>query len=198
MPALLSILIPTLQNRAALLQRLMSSIEPHRDPAKIVILKLLDRGQETTGRKRQRLLEAAQTPYVAFVDDDDDLSPDYFPLVLAAMEKSPDVVGFKLAQFDGKERSATAWHSVDAKGVKDRGWWSEEGSKGQQFHYRWPNHLNPIRTEIARAVGYSDKTYGEDSDYSMRLRERFPALVEEYIPEELYLYLRRVRRVAVA
>ena len=37
------------------------------------------------------------------------------------------------------------------------------------IQYRPCNHLNPVRTSIARQIGFADKNHGEDSDYSDRL-----------------------------
>ena len=40
-------------------------------------------------------------------------------------------------------------------------------SEGTQ--YRPANHLNPVRTEIAKKIGFPEKNFGEDADYSDKL-----------------------------
>jgi glycosyltransferase involved in cell wall biosynthesis len=43
---------------------------------------LMDNKRRTVGEKRDALLRAAKGNYVAFVDDDDFISPDYVSLIL--------------------------------------------------------------------------------------------------------------------
>lgn len=176
----LTILIPTLRAREASFRRLVDSF-----PTGVPVLHLSDDGQETTGRKRQRLLESATTPYVAFVDDDDELTVDYFPCIMDALAQAPDVVGFILHQFDGGKFAAESIHSVTSLN------WRTEKRDGKITHFRTPNHLNPVRREMALSVGYIDKTIGEDSDYSRRLFEKYPNMREIFIDRPLYRYMRR-------
>lgn len=153
-----------------------------------MLLKLRDDGDETIGMKRQRLLQSADTPYVAFVDDDDLVSPDYVSRIVGAIrEHDPDVIGFRLAQYDDGDLAAKTVHSVAAKT------WHTEWTPGQlPLHYRTPNHLNPVRREMALSIGYDDtRNFGEDSDYSNRLFEKYPQMKEHFIDAELYLYYRR-------
>lgn len=185
---LFTILIPTLRCRRALLDRLLHAFRPQLDD-RVRILKLEDEGEETTGAKRRRLLAAAATPYVAFFDDDDLPSDDYWPRIAEALEEDPDVVGFRLRQYDDDLLVARAVHSVTC-----RQWGMTHGEDGLRLYQRTPNHLNPVRTEMAQAVGFPDITFGEDAEYSRRLISRFPDMQEKFIDAELYLYLRRSSR----
>lgn len=54
-------------------------------------------------------------------------------------------------------------------------------------YYRNPNHLNPVKKELAIQVPYKEINFGEDKDYSERL---FPLLkTEVYISGIIYYYL---------
>jgi hypothetical protein len=55
--------------------------------------------------------------------------------------------------------------------------------------YRKCNHLNPVKTKIARQVRYNEISYGEDSDYSTRLYQSELLKSETYIGKILYHYL---------
>jgi len=192
----LAILIPTLPERRELLARLLRRLRPQRHGVQVVTLS--DRGDLLIGEKRQRLLEDPRVtaPYVAFVDDDDLVSPDYCPRVLAAIAGGADVVGFRLqCYFDG-ELEGEAIHSLSM------GTWLHEPGKFDEarnhrtlsLYRRTPNHLNPIRRELALSVGYRAMRTGEDADYSRRLFDRHGATMKEhFIDAYLYHYYCRAK-----
>lgn len=104
----LSILICGTPARAAskalpLVGRLLAQLYP--DDKRVEVLYLLDNKKRSVGAKRQALLDIARGYYVAFVDDDDDISPDYCQSILAAIvscPESPDVVTFdQIANING-------------------------------------------------------------------------------------------------
>jgi glycosyl transferase family 2 len=67
-------------------------------------LVLIDNKRRTVGEKRDSLLRAARGEYVAFVDDDDDVSDDYVDAILTAAVRKPDVITFRQrASVDGKK-----------------------------------------------------------------------------------------------
>ena len=57
---------------------------------------------------------------------------------------------------------------------------------GTQF--RTPNHLNTIKTSIARQVRYPEISHGEDQDYSHRLWNSGLMKTEALIGERMYIY----------
>lgn len=190
----LAILIPTLPERADFLARLMRRLQPQVDSSggRIVVQTLITEsernGGPTTGSKRQILTEQHGADYQCFIDDDDDVSDEYCPKILTALDTGCDVVGFRLRHFmDGVQTGWTV-HSVVSGG-----WGQRPGIDGLMEYYRTPNHLNPIRREMALAVGYPDRTIGEDADYSTRLFEKFPNMRESFIDAFLYDYLCRTK-----
>jgi len=191
---LLSILIPTLPDRRPLLGRLWERLRPQVDAAggAVAVLPLPDDGKLTVGRKRQLLLQAAATPYVAFVDDDDLVSDDYCPCVLEGLRAGADVVGFRLNHYTDGVLTGHAIHSLRVSEWK----YEHDPAAGLYFYERTPNHLNPIRRELALSIGYKSLDTGEDADYSRRLFERHGATMREhFVDAPLYHYFYRLREV---
>lgn len=90
----LSILIPHLAHRdvTPLLTKLLDQAAGH--PVEVLIE--TDSGELTSGQKRNKLMQQAKGEYVAFVDDDDDVSSIYVSSLLQGVRASPDVVSFNL------------------------------------------------------------------------------------------------------
>lgn len=147
------------------------------DRERVEILMLTDTKSMTTGDKRNRMLELAQGEYVAFVDDDDRLDPEYLIDILAAIdEHRPDVVTFQaMVSLAGAPPKACIYSLR----------YQRDANRAMRYE-RLPNHLCAVRAELARKVGFPAKQCGEDSDYASRLR---PLLTtEHYIPKPLYFY----------
>ena len=181
MTPLLSILICTIPERSALFAKLLSHIS---DQIAVdgnraeVLFDDRPKGALSVGAKRQALLERAQGDYVCFVDDDDWVSNAYVKRLCDACKAGTDCVGFKIhCNFD---RQRTAMASASLKYAK----W---GDNVDGFRYvRSPYHKTPVKRSIALQVGFQDKRYAEDYDYSVRL---YPLLkTEQYINEVMYFY----------
>jgi len=91
----LSILIATLGQRRDLFGRLMFGLMPQVEAAggRVKVLAYWDNGEADLAAKRQALVEACETDYLCFVDDDDTVTDDYVASVLGALETRPDFVG---------------------------------------------------------------------------------------------------------
>lgn len=189
MKPLLSILIPTLRDRRKFLRRLLDRFEPQLcDSMKLVAIEgeSSDNRGPTIGERRQKMIEECDTPYLCFFDDDDLPSGDYCESIHEALKTNPDVVGFRLKQYTDGDLTGLTIHSI-----KEGGWRDEIGDDGLYRHYRTPNHLNPVRTDLAKQAGFPDMTMGEDAVYSTNLR---PLLkTEVFIDKYLYEYFYRVR-----
>jgi glycosyltransferase involved in cell wall biosynthesis len=113
----------------------------------------------TTGKKRNILLQKSEGKYVVFIDDDDLVSDRYVELIMDCLNtnKEVDCVGINgVISFDGKDEKK--WFIS-----KDYGKWFEN----QQGYYRTPNHITPIKRNIAINVMFPEVTHGEDYVYSM-------------------------------
>lgn len=171
-----SILICSLSSRADKLQRLMNVLEAQKNDAVEILIKT-DNGEIPIGKKRNLLLEEATGDYVAFIDDDDLVAEDYVKKIIEALETRPDCCGIQgIITFQGQDPRMFI-HSLKYKE------WFEQNN----IYYRCPNHLNPVKRELALQVRFPETNFGEDKDYSTRL---FPLLKEErFISGVVYHYL---------
>lgn len=91
---ILSILTPAVPSRMQQLEKLCAELSRQIGSLPVEHLTLLDNKRRTVGEKRDALLRAARGQYVAFVDDDDAVRPDYIAKLLAATKTNPDVITF--------------------------------------------------------------------------------------------------------
>ncbi|HSZ58520.1 MAG TPA: hypothetical protein VK797_22830 [Tepidisphaeraceae bacterium] len=164
----LAILICHLNHRVGQLQRLMDRLSAQCSITEISIFIHTDAGEKPVGQKRNELLRGPQEwsiPYCSFIDDDDLVTDDYCPRILTALQENPDVVGLEgLLVRPAPAKPETFIHSMQYSR------WFETGPPGSKTYFRPPNHLNPVKTELAIATGFKPLTHGEDRDYSHRLR----------------------------
>lgn len=187
----LTILIPTLEDRKDLLLRLMRVLEPQCDKEGVAIIQYCDNREITTGAKRNCLLDACKTEYSAFIDDDDVVSTDYCELVLQGINTGADCIGFK-GQMTGMGRHTNDFIISDRYPA-----WSETRTV-PKVYFRPILHLSPIKTDIARQIKYEDKSFGEDADYSMRLKKSGLIKKEYFIDKHLYFYQYNHRKTIAA
>jgi hypothetical protein len=183
----LSICICTLPARRVQLDRLLDHLWAQ-------ILTKCPRGVEvvvdsregiTIGQKRQALLERARGAFVAFIDDDDLVAFNYIERVVSALQTSPNIDCVALNGIittDG-ERPERFEHSL-----KYTEWGKTDG-----IHRRSPNHLNPIRRELALKASFPSVNHAEDFEYSKRL---LPLLKNEVSTgiQPLYYYFYRTKK----
>lgn len=181
-PLWLSLCICTLPARRQKLDWLLSYLydQIQRDASREVEVLLDDRPIITIGEKRQALLERAKGHFVAFIDDDDGIAPDYLSRVVGALRANPDA---DCTSLEGVMTTDGARPEVFRHSVQFDGWFTKEG-----VHYRTPNHLNAIKRELALQVGFVAKNHGEDHEFSKNLR---PLLKKEVSTGDdiLYFYL---------
>lgn len=177
----LSILILTIPERADKLKRLLDVLQPQvPESVEIIVKEELPSGEggPTIGANRNAAVADSIGEYICFVDDDD-LVPEYYvERILKAIDTKPDVVGMSGHYIVGQNKPQLFVHSMQYKE-----WLTVDG-----VHQRCPNHLNPVKREIALQVPYPEKNHGEDQDYSMAL---LPLLKTEVMVDGImYFYLK--------
>jgi glycosyltransferase involved in cell wall biosynthesis len=184
---ILSLLIPTLELRrpqfSALHDALAQQIAQAHLESDVEILSLCDDGSQPTGAKRNALLERATGEFVAFVDDDDQVSADYVARICDAIRRHPgiDCVGIKgIVTFRGSHPRLFV-HSIR---------YSDYSSAGG-IYTRPPYHLNPIRRSIAAAYRFQEVYYSEDIDWAIRILRDGRLRSEEFVDAILYHYFSR-------
>lgn len=132
----------------------------------------------TIGAKRHGLVQSSNDKFIVFIDDDDMISDDYVEKIVDVIYENPniDCIGIKgKITFDGSGEKK--WEIS-----KDFGSWYEADS----CYFRTPNHISPVRLDIAKKVGFPNISNGEDYAYSMGI---LPYLHNEIkIDKEIYHY----------
>lgn len=189
----LSILICSLARREKFLQRLANCLKPQLCN-RVEVLAAIDNGEITIGEKRNNLLKKSTGRYVAFVDDDDMISDKYVELILKATDKNPDVIGMHLLMYYDDQLAGLTYHSTQYNVWSDR---KSNVDKRLTFYYRNPNHLNPIKRELALEIGFPHQSMSEDDLYSQGLQKTFDKMKhvsEVFIHEPIYYYLVRTNK----
>ncbi|MGJ5818491.1 glycosyltransferase family 2 protein [Paludibaculum fermentans] len=186
---LLSILIPTLESRAGLYQRLTSELQRQVEAAglqsEVEILGHCDDGTIPIGAKRNTLLQRSQGRYVVFTDDDDQVSANYVSLIAQALRANPDVdcLGIRVLIYFRGAHPSEATHSIQYTDLS-----SQSGR-----YFRPPYILNPIRRDIAIRYPFAEVRYSEDFDWAMRMVKDRALQREVMLEPVLYHYYSRRR-----
>ena len=136
----------------------------------IELLYLMDNKRRSVGAKRNALLAMAQGEYISFVDDDDDVAPDYVQKIHAAIAKARktdiDVICFpqratlspagvihectySLAHY--KQRKPDKRRLLAAGPAENTLLWTGP-----------PSHTMAWRREIVQDILFPEKNFGED------------------------------------
>lgn len=181
----LSILTPSVQNRITdkllkLIDKINSQIDKHNFKKKVEHLILIDNKIQTIGRKRDNLVQSAVGKYVAFVDDDDDISDDYILELINAIEKNDgvDVITFKQNCFIDKYPKSIAVFGLNNE--------QQSYSPGATFT-RKPYHICAWKRSLVRDYHFSYINYGEDFDWIKQLWN--VAKTEFFIDKILHAYV---------
>lgn len=181
---ILSILIPTLPERVDKFNKLFFDInfQLEMQNAFGLVEVLIDEAPKgkSIGKKRNELLEKAQGEYICFIDDDDKVSNDYIRLILKALKQKPDCVSLKgVITFNG-ENPKIFEHSIKYKEYKT--------TENAITYERYPNHLNVIKSSIAKQFKFPEINFGEDTDWATQIKKSGLLKKEYYIDEILYYY----------
>ncbi len=193
---LLSILICTIPGREQMFQSLLAELKkqyyglPHKEYRQAVEILFNDNPDTIVGTKRNQLLHAADGRFVVFIDDDDEISPDYLFEILETAFNNPNVdcIGMRgVITFDGVGKRnwiITKDSMRNVNGTREY-WFEHQGCNDKESYYsRTPNHISPVRKEIAIINGFPAKNFSEDFDYSMGV---LPYLKKQAVIDK-YLY----------
>jgi glycosyltransferase involved in cell wall biosynthesis len=121
----------------------------------VEILYLVDNKTRTVGAKRNALMQIARGTYVSYVDDDDEVSPDYVErLAQAAASGKADVIVFPIrVTLDGGQEGVVE-PSVKAP--------EQEEFKPGGITKRRPIQIACWRRELVHKIKFPDVQWGED------------------------------------
>jgi hypothetical protein len=179
-----SICILSIPEREEKLKRLCMTLKeyiPCYYEHRLQIIVNIDDKVKTIGKKRQECLDSSIGKYISFIDDDDLVSESYIKKLLRIIENTNyDGIGFCGMLYRKHKPALLFCHSA---GNLD----SFKDSKGTQ--HRPLNHLNLIKTDIAKQIGFPDINRGEDSNFWERLAKSNLLKTHIYIEEIMYHYL---------
>ena len=178
----LSICILSLSDRLHHLTNLLSLI--YQQPKHLLdtteILILSDNRVRTIGVKRNELLDTAKGDYIVFIDDDDDITPEYLTEVYKGIDMGVDAIGIM-----GIYAPVVGAHKP-FKCSKDYEW-----TENPDAYYRSIQHICPIKTEIARSVRYDDINFTEDKLYADKLHGKIATDYASEVPIYYYKYVQK-------
>src|ERR1700734_2404306 len=201
---LLSILIPTVKERQEMLKALLNRLgylasqisgpfvvpdlgamsidgfiynEMRLTFGEIEIIRLEDNKEAEIGRKRELLYKIASGKYSFQLDDDDDISDEFFSIIMQAIEFDKDCITYQeRVRINGDQ--FTSDHSLQYDD------WAE---KINGFDYvRTPFMKSVIKTKIARSVPVPYLRFGEDHEWAKTIKTHLQT--EIHIDKELYYY----------
>jgi glycosyltransferase involved in cell wall biosynthesis len=175
MNPVLSILTPAIWNRDSA-KFLAAAISEQIGSGPVEHLVLFDNCARTIGAKRQALVDIARGKYIAFVDDDDDISPDYVARLLAAAETGAHVITFRQrAIYNGLESEVHF-------GINNQDGPFTPGG----ITLRAPWHVCAWKRERVAGCLFSESNYGEDLVWCVQARKR--ARTAHHIDTVLHTY----------
>lgn len=142
------------------------------------------RGGLTIGEKRNIGLQSATGKYHCFVDCDDELWNGYINKQVEGCMLDCDCVAFKGNYYEDNKFINPFEHSI----VHDRYWQDEKG------FYRFPNHLNAIRTDIAKIFPFDEINHSEDTNWALKINESGLLKTEAKIEGTVYDYYFRTNK----
>lgn len=155
---LLSILVCTVLERKQQFEELKAEFERQIGDLPIEFLYEQDNKQISVGAKRQKLLERSKGRWIVFFDDDDFPEGWYVSEIVEALKTEPDCLGYLIKMTTNLEREQVCCHSLR---------YPEWKTNVDGYDYvRNITHFNVCRRDIAIAIGFPDKRFGEDQVYS--------------------------------
>ena len=158
-------------------QRLIEILEPQ-VTKEVEILTLRDAGEVEIGVKRNTLLLRANGKYLCFIDDDDYISENYISEVMEGIKKNVDCCSLVGEITTNGTDPRMFVHSMDYVEYATRG----------NVYYRPPNHLNVIRSSIAKKFRFPAINHGEDTDWAMAICRSGILKSEHKIKKTIYFY----------
>jgi hypothetical protein len=177
----LTILIPTLPGRSVFFERLVNELfrQMSENGAQFKISANDDTGIDI-GTKRNLMMSAVDTDYMAFFDDDDMPGPNYIKHMMEGIAKGVDCCSLTGTYTKDGQNPTKFVHSIQY----DRLFTGDDG-----VFYRPIMHINCLKTEHARKVWFPEWRYSEDSKWAMDLMHLGVLKTEHVIDEVIYNYL---------
>jgi hypothetical protein len=177
---ILSILTPSVPERIdSHLKTLLEKLKKQIGDKNVEHLVFLDNKKRSIGYKREALVDIAKGKYMAFVDDDDDISDDYVDSLLEGTKSNADVITFKQKCLVNNNIPSVINFSLNNK--------VNQEYFPNSIIQRMPFHVCAWRSEIAKKHKFTDKNYSEDWFWSQQLIK--DAKTEYHIDKIIHTYI---------
>lgn len=174
----LSILIPSITERCDRLKALVSKIEEQAEGENVEIVSIVDNRKCSVGEKRENLLKISHGEYVAYVDDDDDISDNYIEEILKAIyENDVDVITF----------NTLARINEDPEVIVEMRLGQEDEQLCHPVTKRSAWHTCAWKRELVKEVDFAKTNYGED--YHWVRQCNLLGKTEHHIDKILHYYI---------
>jgi len=183
----LDILIPSLENRSESLHRLKeeltNQIEANNLTQVVNIRTNIDGGQKHIGVKRNELIRSSFADYVCFLDDDDWIDAQYVLSQYYGCTQGKDCVELRGIYTENGLNPKPFFHSI-----KYESYYSKDGN-----YFRPPNHLNAIKRELVLKIKFAEVSFGEDTDWALRVAHEKLLKTEAENTKFIYQYLYKTK-----
>lgn len=163
----LSILIPSLESRTDMLATLKADFFRQIIACNAIddveVLTEIDNGEMSIGTKRNILLSKASGKYLCFHDDDDAPASTYIEKIIKCISSDCDNCSMTgVITWDGQNPELFE-HSIKYKEYKTN------FTTSAIRYERYPNHLNVIKSSIAKQFKFPEISHGEDTDWATQI-----------------------------
>lgn len=169
--------------RKTYLDRLLSRVQPQFSRAGKQVEVNINSSTGSIGSKRNTLLDSAKGEYLAFIDDDDDVAEEYVQYLLEGIQTGRDCCSLR-GIIDEKVDFNMFEHSIRHQEYQTVDPDKHDGVK----YLRYPNHLNCIKSEIAKQFKFPLINHGEDTDWATQIKQSGLIKTEYWIDEPIYFY----------
>src|SRR5690606_1110898 len=121
------------------------------------------RGTCSTGEKRNDLMRQAKGEYIWFIDDDDWIEHDAMTEVIKGCESGADVICYN-GYMTTNGHSRVDWE------IRLGHPYCATQRDGKEFYLRYPNHISPMRRELAMKARFPKTNHGEDYKFATQLK----------------------------
>lgn len=182
----LSILIPSTTDRSLMLKDLLLEIYEQVSNCmandEVEVLTEIDNKEISTGAKRNLLLQRAKGKYCVYVDSDDYIYPHYIREILKASDTDCDCMGINGIYTENGFKE-TRWFIS-----KDNPYIASKDAEGKEIYLRYPNHITPIKTSIAKQFKFPEIYFGEDFIWATQIHNSKLIKTETTIQPPMYHY----------
>lgn len=189
---LLTVAIPTLTERREIfqpkLEKYYSLLKQQNLEQQVEIITYEDNREMTIGEKRNILIDKAKGSMISFVDDDDDISDDYFYLITKKIQQNKNLDAIEIICHVINKLDQRYNYYV-FKGLQNNltNNLSFKENINIRVRYSEISQLNPIKTSLVKCIKYPKIPFHEDFVFQKKIKQKIinvDSILENYI----YIY----------